>query len=313
LAPVGGPRLFHHEGELAVARAAGRARLPYAISTVSTFPIERIAAEATGPLWFQLYLWSDRDAARELIGRARNAGYTTLLVTVDTAVRSKRERELRAGVTLPSPTLSARSVLEGATHPAWWWNFLTSDVITFPNLVRPGAAGTIGGTREFGSGLGTLRWDDLTWIREVWPGPVVLKGIFSVDDARQAAEVGMDGIVVSNHGGRQLDHVAATIDVLPRIVEAVGDQLTVLLDSGVRRGTDIVTALALGAKAVLVGRAHLYGLAAGGEGGVSHALDILGHELETAMALTGCTRIDDIDATLVRRRSTPGTAPGSTG
>ena len=307
LAPVGAPRLFHHEGELAVARAAGRAGLPYAISTVSTFPIERIAAEATGPLWFQLYLWSDRDAARELIGRARDAGFTTLLVTVDTAVRSKRERELRAGVTLPSPTLSARSVLEGATHPAWWWHFLTSDVITFPNLVSPTAAGTVGGTQAFGSGLGTLRWEDLTWIRKVWPGPVVLKGIFSVRDARRAVDVGMDGIVVSNHGGRQLDHVAATIDALPRIVDAVGDQLTVLLDSGVRRGSDIVTALALGAKAVLVGRAHLYGLAAGGEGGVAHALDILREELEITMALTGCTRIEEIDATLVRRRTDPTT------
>jgi L-lactate dehydrogenase (cytochrome) len=302
LAPVGAPRLFHHEGELAVARAAGRAGLPYAISTVSTFSIEQVAAEASGPLWFQLYLWSDRDAARELISRARAAGYTTLLVTVDTAVRSKRERELRAGVTLPSPTLSARSVLEGAIHPSWWWKFLTSDVITFPNLVTPRAAGTLGGTDELGSGLGTLCWDDLGWIREAWPGPVVLKGIFSVDDARRAVDVGMDGVVVSNHGGRQLDHVAATIDALPRIVDVVGDQLTVLLDSGIRRGTDVVTALALGARAVLVGRAHLYGLAAGGEGGVAHALDILTEELRLALALTGCTRIDEVDATLVRRR-----------
>lgn len=302
LAPVGAPRLFHHQGELAVARAAGRAGLPYAISTVSTSSIEDVAAAGSGPRWFQLYLWSDRPSARELMRRAAAAGYTTLLVTVDTAVRSKRERELRAGVTLPSPTLSARSVLEGALHPAWWWNFLRSDVITFPNLVTPGAAGNLGGTDDLGSGLGTLCWDDLAWIRDAWPGPVVLKGIFSADDARRAVDVGVDGVVVSNHGGRQLDHVAATLDALPRIVDAVGDQLTVLLDSGVRRGTDIVTALALGAKAVLIGRAYLYGLAAGGEGGVAHALDILDEELRMAMALTGCTRIDEVDATLVHRR-----------
>ena len=222
-------------------------------------------------------------------------------MTVDTAVRSKRE--LRAGVTLPAPTLSARSVLEGAVHPAWWWRCLTSEVITFANVVTPRAAGTVGGTGQLGTALGTLSWDDLTWIRDAWPGPVVLKGIFSRDDARRAVDVGVDGVVVSNHGGRQLDHVAATIEALPRIVDAVGDRLAVLLDSGIRRGTDIVTALALGARAVLVGRAPLYGLAAGGEGGVAHALDILNEELRLAMALTGCTRIADIDATLVRRRS----------
>jgi len=296
LAPVGGPRLFHHEGELAVARAAAHAGLPYAISTLATVPLEHIAREALGPLWFQLYLWGDRGQAKDLIDRAKAAGYRALLVTVDCTVRSRRERELRAGVTLPSPHLTLRTLLEAGLHPSWWWHFLTTDPIDFPNL---------GSDQRDIAGLfdGSATWDDLDWITHTWDGPVALKGILSLDDARRAADLGVDAIVVSNHGGRQLDRLPATIDVLPAIADAVGDRLEVLLDSGIRRGTDIIAALAFGARAVLVGRAYLYGLATAGQPGVAHAIDILTNELRTAMALTGAARLADIDASIVRDRS----------
>lgn len=301
LSPVGGPRLLHHEGELAVARAACHARIPYAISTLATVSLERIAAETVGDLWFQLYLWGDRGVAKELLARAQDAGYRALLFSIDVSVRSKRERELHAGVKLPKPDLTLRTFLDGALHPSWSWRFLTSDAVSFPNV--EGAHGTSGGSPSLSDMFdGTVCWDDLDWIRDVWKGPIALKGILSPDDARRAADTGVDAIVVSNHGGRQLDHLPATIDVLPGIVDAVGDRVEVLFDSGIRRGTDILTALALGARAVLVGRAHLYGLAAAGEAGVRHAVDILSEELRTAMALAGVTRLSEIDRRLVRHR-----------
>ncbi len=299
LAPAGGVRMFHHEGELAVARAAGRAGIPYGISTVGTQPVEAVAAQTGSPLWFQLYLWGDRSEAREVVARARAAGFRALLLTVDTTVRSKRERELRAGLSLPTPHLSLRTVAEGARHPRWTWHFLTSETLGFPNVSRGAAASRDGLEHMFD---GTVSWADLDWIRDAWDGPVALKGILNADDARRAAAEGLDAIVVSNHGGRQLDHVPATLDVLPEVVDAVGDRLEVLFDSGVRRGSDVATALALGARAVLVGRAHLYGLAAAGEAGVRHAIDILEHELRTTMALAGARRIADLDPSLIRRR-----------
>lgn len=297
LAPVGGPRLFHHEGELAVARAVRDAGIPYGLSTLGTTSIEALAAETDTPLWFQLYLWGDRGVAREAVARARAAGFRALLVTTDTTVRSKRERELRAGVQLPNPELTLSTLADGARHPAWAWHFLTSDVIAFPNVAPPGAP-----SRERVTGMfdGTLSWRDLEWIRELWDGPIALKGVLRADEARQAADEGLDAVIVSNHGGRQLDHVPAAIEVLPGIVDAVEGRLEVLLDSGVRRGSDIVAALALGARAVLVGRAHLYGLAAAGEAGVRHAIDILAQELRMAMALSGAARIADLDRSLIR-------------
>jgi L-lactate dehydrogenase (cytochrome) len=297
LAPVGAPRLFHHQGELAVARAAGHARLPYAISTLATVTLEQVASEATGPLWLQLYVWGDRSIAEELILRAKAAGYEALLLTVDCTVRSKRERELRAGVTLPTPHLSASSIAEAALHPTWWWHFLTSEAINFPNIAPRGDPATPDIADLFD---GSATWDDLDWIADVWKGPLAIKGIVSVDDARRAADLGVDALVVSNHGGRQLDHVPATIEVLARIADAVGDRIEILMDSGIRRGTDVVGALALGARAVLVGRAHLYGLAAAGEAGVRHAIDILDVELRSAMALVGAATIDHLNPAIVR-------------
>ena len=307
LSPVGGPRLLHHEGELAVARAARHAGIPYAISTLATVPIDRIARETDGDLWFQLYLWGDRSVAEDLLGRAQDLGYRALLVSVDVSVRSKRERELHAGVELPKPNLTFGTFLDGALHPSWSWHFLTSRAIGFPNVEAAGG-GFQGSPALEDMFDGTVCWDDLAWILDIWTGPIALKGILSPEDARRAADEGVDGVVVSNHGGRQLDHLPATIDVLPVIVDAVGDRVEVLFDSGVRRGTDILTALALGARGVLVGRAHLYGLAAAGEAGVRHAVDILAEELRTAMALSGVTDLSNVDRNLVRRRNAAGAA-----
>ncbi len=298
LSPIGAPRMFHHEGELAVVRAARRAGLPYGISTLATQPLEAIADEAQGsPLWFQLYLWGDRSAARKLLAQARAAGYRALLLTVDTSVRSNRERELRNGIVLPNPELTLRTVVNGARHPAWAWHFLSSPALGFPNLSTSGLTSRQRLAEMFD---GTVGWPDLDWIREEWDGPIALKGVLSEDDARRAADEGVDAVIVSNHGGRQQDHVPAALEVLPGIADAVGGRVEVLFDSGIRRGSDIATALALGARAVLVGRAHLYGLAAAGEAGVRHAIDILAGELRTTMALCGAATLADLDRSLVR-------------
>jgi L-lactate dehydrogenase (cytochrome) len=307
LSPVGAPRMVHHEGELAVARAAHHAGLPYAISTLGTVAIEDVAAATDSPLWFQLYVWGDRGEAKEALARARAAGFRALLLSVDTTVRSKRERELQAGLSLPTPQLRLRTLLDGALHPSWAWHFLTSDAISFPNIGPPGAVSRAKVEEMFD---GTVRWEDLDWIRDAWDGPIALKGVLRADEARRAADEGLDAVIVSNHGGRQLDHVPATIEVLPEIVDAVDDRLEVLLDSGIRRGSDIVAALALGARAVLIGRAHLYGLAAAGEAGVRHAIDILARELRMTMALSGARRIADLDSSLIRTRGVPAPAQG---
>jgi L-lactate dehydrogenase (cytochrome) len=295
LAPVGAPRLFHREGELAVARAARDAGLAYSVGTLANTTLERVARETGGALWFQLYVWGDRGVAKDLIARAHELGYRALLVSADVTVRSKRERELRAGVTLPSPHLRFATLLDALRHPSWSWDFLTSDRIDFPNIT-PRTGETFDVEAMFD---GTLNWQDLDWISRLWDGPIALKGIVSVDDAVRAADAGVDAVIVSNHGGRQLDHVPATLDVLPRIVDAIGDRVDVLVDSGIRRGTDVLTALALGARAVLLGRAYLYGLAASGEAGVRYAIDILTDELRNAMALTGCASLRDVSRDLL--------------
>jgi L-lactate dehydrogenase (cytochrome) len=303
LPPVGGPRLFHPEGELAVARAARHARLPYGISTLATQPIEAIAEAAQGsPLWFQLFVWGDRSASRELLRRARDAGYRVLLLSADTTVRSKRERELRHGIDLPTPDLTVRTVLDGAFHPSWSWHFLTSSAIGFPNLSLSGTAAREQMRQMFD---GTTNLQDLEWIRQEWDGPIAVKGVLHAEKAREAADRGADAVIVSNHGGRQMDHVPATLEVLPDVVEAVGDRAEVLIDSGIRRGSDILTALSLGARAVLVGRAHLYGLAAAGEAGVRHAIDILGGELRMAMALCGARNLGELDRSMLRVSGPP--------
>jgi L-lactate dehydrogenase (cytochrome) len=252
LSPIGAPRMFHHEGELAVARAARRAGIPYGISTLATTSVEDVAAQTDTPLWFQLYVWGDRGETKEAIARAKAAGFSALLFSIDTAVRSKREREKRAGLELPAPDLPLTTLLEGALHPGWAWHFLTSPTVSFPNIGPPDQRSLAKIPAMFD---GTVRWEDLDWIRGLWDGPILAKGVMRAEEAVRAAEHGLDGVIVSNHGGRQLDHLPATIDVLPEIVDAAGDRLEVLVDSGFRRGSDIAAALALGARAVLVGRA----------------------------------------------------------
>jgi L-lactate dehydrogenase (cytochrome) len=300
LSPIGGPRMFHHEGELAVARAARRAGIPYGISTLATTSVEDVAAQTDTPLWFQLYIWGDRGHSKDALARAKAAGYRALLISIDTTVRSKREREKRAGLELPNPDLPVTTLLEGALHPGWAYHFLTSPTISFPNIGPPDqrSLATINDMFD-----GTVSWADLDWIRDLWDGPILAKGVLRPEEAAEAAERGLDGVVVSNHGGRQLDHLPATIDVLPQIVEAAGDRLEVLVDSGFRRGSDIAAALALGARAVLIGRGHLYGLAAAGEAGVRHCIDILAQELRMTMQLCGARTIADLNPGLIRRRN----------
>jgi L-lactate dehydrogenase (cytochrome) len=300
LSPVGAPRMFHHEGELAVARAARHAGLPYGLSTLATTAVEDVAAQTGTPLWFQLYVWGDRGAIKEAVARAKAAGFRALLFSLDTTVRSKREREKQAGLELPAPDLRVTTLLEGALHPGWSWHFMTSPAISFPNIGPPDQRSLSVMPGMFD---GTVSWRDLDWIRELWDGPILAKGVLRPEEAIAAAEHGLDGVIVSNHGGRQLDHLPATIDVLPGIADAAGDRLEVLVDSGFRRGSDIAAALALGARAVLIGRAHLYGLAAAGEAGVRHCIDILAHELRMTMQLCGARTIAELEPGLIRRRA----------
>ncbi|WP_049871688.1 alpha-hydroxy acid oxidase [Catenulispora acidiphila] len=299
LSPVGAPRMFHHDGELAVARAARDAGIPYGISTLANTSVEDVAEQTDSPLWFQLYIWGDRSKSKEAVARAKAAGYQALLVNIDTSVRSERIPEKHSGLVLPSPQLPLKTLFEGALHPAWAWNFLTSPTVSFPNIGPPDQR-----SLEVMSDMfdGTVCWDDLDWIRRIWDGPIVLKGVTTVEQAREAVDHGLDAVIVSNHGGRQLDRLPATIDVLPEIADAVGDRVEVLVDSGFRSGGDIATALALGAKAVLVGRAHLYGLAAAGEAGVRHCVDILARELRMTMQLNGARNIAELDRGLIHRR-----------
>jgi len=306
LSPIGAPRMFHHEGELAVARAVRHYGIPYGLSTLATQPVEDVAAQTNTPLWFQLYIWGDRSEIKEAITRAKAAGFSALLFSIDTVVRSKREREKHAGLELPTPNLPLTTLAEGALHPQWAWYFLTSPTISFPNIGPPSQRSLHKIEDMFD---GTVRWEDLDWIRDMWDGPIVAKGVLRPEEAVRAAEHGLDGVIVSNHGGRQLDHLPATIDVLPAIVDAAGGRLDVLVDSGFRRGSDIAAALALGAKAVLVGRAHLYGLAAAGEAGVRHCIDILAQELRMTMQLSGARSVAELNPSLIQRREPLTAAP----
>jgi len=301
LGPTGFTRMMHPAGELAAAAAAERAGVPYTAATLGTTSLEEIAAATTAPLWFQLYVWRDRGLCRELIARAREAGYRALMVTVDTPVPGARERDLRNGLTIP-PALGLRTLADGALHPQWWWGLLSSEPLTFANVTHLSTGPT--GVMQFIAGQfdPTVSWDDLAELAEAWGGPFLLKGVLSVEDARRAAAAGVDALIVSNHGGRQLDHVPATISALPDIVDAVGGEVEVLLDSGVRRGTDVVKALALGATAVLIGRPYLYGLAVGGQAGVERVLQIYADELRRTMQLLGVPAVDQLDRSLVRRR-----------
>jgi L-lactate dehydrogenase (cytochrome) len=290
-APTGFTRMMHTDGEPAVARAAARAGIPYALSTMGTTSIERLATEVPGARrWFQLYLWRDRGASRDLVARAQAAGYEALVLTVDTPVPGARLRDVRNGLTLP-PSLSAKTFAEAALHARWWFDLLTTEPLEFASLNRfDGTVAELAG-RVFDPAL-TMR--DLSWLRETWTGPLVVKGITSADDARAVVGSGADAVVVSNHGGRQLDRAPTPLEQLPNVLEAVGDRAEVYVDGGILSGGDVVAAVALGARAALVGRAYLYGLMAGGERGVQKAAEILAKEIAGTLALLGVTRVVDL-------------------
>lgn len=298
-APTGFTRMMHTEGEPAVARVAARMGVPYALSTMGTTSIEQLAAAAPDARrWFQLYLWRDREASRDLVARAQAAGYEALVLTVDTPVAGPRLRDVRNGLTIP-PTLSLRTLAEGSLHPAWWWDLLTTEPLEFASLHRfeGTVAELVGAMFDPAASMA-----DLTWLRDAWDGPLIVKGIQNVADARAVVDAGADALVVSNHGGRQLDRAPVPLEVLPSVVDAVGDRAEVYVDGGILSGGDIVAAVALGAKAALVGRAYLYGLMAGGERGVQRSADILQQEVASTLALLGVSRVCDLSRDHVRLR-----------
>lgn len=302
LAPTGFTRIAEPEGELAVARAAARARLPYTLSTLATRSIEEVAATSAGPLWFQVYVWRDRGLVTELLSRAAESGYEAIVLTVDTAVPGRRERDVRRGFSLP-PKIGPGTLVDGALHPSWTWRFVRSEPITFANVAGQGVGdgSTAVSLADYIASQfdPTLSWSDLDWLRSAWSGPIVIKGIQTVADAKLAAEAGIDAIALSNHGGRQLDTAPSPISLVAPVADAVGDRVEVICDGGVRRGSDIVKALALGADACTIGRAYLWGLAAAGERGVDHVLDLLADDVARTMALLGVTSVDELGPDLV--------------
>lgn len=299
LAPVGLAGMFARRGEVQAARAAEGEGVPFCESTVSICAIEEVSQATNAPLWFQLYVMRDRGYAASLMERARGAGCSTLVLTVDLAVVGARYRDARNGMTAPIP---ARKKLVRAwdllSHPSWVWDVaVRGKPLTFGNLEAavPGARSP----NQFKDWVDSqfdpsVTWSDLDWVRQHWPGKLVLKGVLDPEDAKEAARVGADAIVVSNHGGRQLDEVRSTASALPRIRDAVGDRLEILVDGGVQSGLDVVKMIALGAKACLIGRAWAYAVAGDGEAGVAHVLRIIRDEMKVAMALTGNRRVEEL-------------------
>ncbi len=304
-APTGFTRIVEPPGELSVARAAMRKDIPYSLSTLSTRSIEEVAAVSDGRKWFQVYVWKDRGLVKELVDRAAESGYEALCITVDLAVTGRRERDVRRGLTLP-PKLGLDTLIEGARKPSWTWRFLRADPITFANVTnvidRDGS--TAESLAEYVAEQfdPSLSWSDLAWFRSIWNGPIVIKGIQSVADARRAVEHGVEAIALSNHGGRQLDGAPTALDLVAPVVDEVGEAVEIICDGGVRRGSDILKAVALGARAAMIGRPYLYGLAAGGEKGVDWVLDFFEDGLRRSMALCGVTSMAEVGRDLVKRR-----------
>jgi L-lactate dehydrogenase (cytochrome) len=304
LAPVGYSRLMHPEGEVAAARAAGMAGTAYTLSTISGHRLEDVKSASSGPVFYQLYLMGGRAAAEAAIQRARSAGFSALVVTIDTVVAGMRERDFRNGMKEllgDKPLAKLPFLPQFLARPGWLASFLLDGgVPKLPNIVVPGQGPLP--LIDVGSALSSaaVTWEDLRWIREAWSGPVVIKGVLTADDARRSLDEGASAIVVSNHGGRQLDGVPASLRVLPEIVAAVNGRAEVLMDGGVRRGSDIVKAICLGARAVLIGRAYAYGLAAAGQAGVARALEILRTDVERTLKLLGCASIDSLDGSYVQ-------------
>ncbi|MEB3023907.1 alpha-hydroxy acid oxidase [[Mycobacterium] crassicus] len=291
IAPTGFTRLMHSAGELAGARAAEAAGIPFSLSTLGTASIEDVAAAAPrARRWFQLYMWHDRDRSMALLRRAADAGYDTLLATVDCPVAGARRRDTRNGMAIP-PALTLRTVADAAVHPAWWFDLLTTEPLAFASLDR--WSGTVAQYMDTMFDP-SLTFDDLAWVKSQWPGRFVVKGIQTLADARAVVDLGVDGIVLSNHGGRQLDRAPVPFALLPEVAREVGRDTEVLLDTGIMSGADIVAALALGARCTLIGRAYLYGLMAGGEAGVHRVIDILAEQIRRTMRLLGVRELAEL-------------------
>lgn len=291
IAPTGFTRLMHTEGEIAGARAAAAAGIPFSLSTLGTTAIEDLVTAAPqGRKWFQLYMWRDRERSMQLVQRAADAGFDTMLVTVDVPVAGARLRDVRNGMSIP-PALTLRTVLDAVPHPHWWFDLLTTEPLSFASLDR--WSGTVG---EYLNTMfdPSVTFDDLVWIKSKWPGKLVVKGIQTLEDARAVVDRGVDGIVLSNHGGRQLDRAPVPFHLLPVVARELGADTEVLMDTGIMSGADIVAAVALGARCTLVGRAYLYGLMAGGEAGVRRAIDILQSGIIRTMGLLGVSCLQEL-------------------
>lgn len=302
-APTGMSRMFHWEGEKAVVRATHKAGTAYALSTVSTTSIEDVANESSGPLFFQIYAWHNKEMVKDFIERSRNNNYKGLMLAVDLAALGKRDRDLRNGHGRPA-VLRKNTALGALSKPAWLFNFLTKPKMRMANMVEhlPHGADALKVVDTVNAQFrADVTWDDAKEMMQQWNGKFMLKGIQCKEDAIKAAELGVSGIILSNHGGRQLDGAPSGLDILPEVVEAVGNKVEVFVDGGITRGSDIIKAVALGAKGCLIGRAYLYGLAAGGEAGVTRVYDILKDEMERTMKLIGCRSVSELDASYVRK------------
>lgn len=296
LAPTGLTGIMHGDGEILAARAAERAGVPFCLSTMSICSIEDVRDAVTQPFWFQLYVMRDRAFSQSLIERAIAANCSALVLTLDLQIQGQRHRDIKNGLAVP-PRLTLANALDIATKPSWAWGVMMGKRKSFGNLeTQLAKAGNLKTLSEWIAGQfdPSLNWNDVAWVRRLWPGKLILKGVLNVDDARHAADSGADAIVVSNHGGRQLDGAPSSIAALPSIAAAVGDRVEIMFDGGIRSGQDVLRALALGAKSCLIGRAFLYGLGALGEAGVTATLDIIRKELDVAMALTGTRDVRDV-------------------
>lgn len=297
IAPTGYTRMMHAEGEVAGVRAAAKAGIPFSLSTMGTTSVEDVAQAAPDSTrWFQLYLWKDRQRSLDLLRRAQDSGYETLLVTVDTPITGLRLRDHRNGLSIP-PKLTLKTVLDASYRPGWWFNFLTTEPPKYASLSNTSQSLAEMTATMFDP---TLDLEDLRWIREQWKGKLFVKGILTADDARRARSVGADGLVISNHGGRQLDRAPDSLTSLVEVRAEVGPEMELIVDSGIMSGTDVVAALCAGADFVLIGRAYLYGLMAGGQRGVEKAIDFIGQEIRTAMGLMGVRGIADLGPELAR-------------
>ncbi|HEY2552162.1 MAG TPA: alpha-hydroxy acid oxidase [Streptosporangiaceae bacterium] len=305
LAPTGFTRLASPGGELDVARAAARSGLPFTLSTMATRSIEEVAAVSSGTKWLQVYVWRDRGLVKDMLSRAAQAGFEAIMITVDTAMLGRRERDVRRGFTMP-PKLGPGTLLDGVLHPAWTWSFARSEPITFANVAASAAPQGNAAVKlaEYTNSQfdPALSWRDLDWFRAAWDGPILLKGVQTVEDALLAADAGVEAVILSNHGGRQLDGAPPILELVQPVAEAVGDRVQVICDGGIRRGSDIVKAVALGATACMTGRAVLYGLGVAGERGVDHVLDLLAADVRRVMALAGQQRMGELEPGLISWR-----------